>query len=83
LIDKENAPVAWAGLMYELEDAQEHLAALISKMNSAEAYDETDFRLELGHVFAHLNRAWYRRDQPDGLSDEQWMAASGFSMDFK
>lgn len=34
MISKEGAPVAWAALMYELEDAQEHLAALISIMSS-------------------------------------------------
>jgi hypothetical protein len=38
-------------LMYELEDAQEHLTSLISKMSSEPDYDEVNFRIDLAHVF--------------------------------
>ena len=57
MISKESAPAAWATLMYELEDAQEHLTTLISEMSSRADYDEVNLRIDLGHVFAHLNRA--------------------------
>lgn len=86
MITKEENPVEWAGMMYELEDAHEHLAALISNMESDPTFDKTDFRIQLGHVFAHLNRAWYRRDLlqdiPEGDSDFslRWhLIKSGFS----
>lgn len=62
MISKDNAPAAWATLMYELEDAQEHLTTLISEMSSEADYDEVNLRIDLAHVFAHLNRAWHLRD---------------------
>lgn len=81
MITKESAPVAWAALMYELEDAQEHLAALISDMNSEADFDEVNLRIELGHVFSHLNRAWHRRDKIEGLDELEWLDASHFPTD--
>jgi hypothetical protein len=32
MINKENNSVEWSGLMYELEDASEHLKVFISEM---------------------------------------------------
>lgn len=61
---KAEHPVAWAMLMYELADAREHLGALIDLMAAEGSIDESDFRVQLGHVFAHLNRAWHGRDDP-------------------
>lgn len=81
MINKKSAPVEWAGLMYELDDAQEHLAALISEMNTADVFDEVDLRIQLGHVFSHLNRAWHRRDKANGLNEEEWLEASRFPSD--
>jgi hypothetical protein len=81
MISKERAPVGWAALMYELEDAQEHLARLISEMNKYPEYDESNLRVDLGHVFSHLNRAWHRRNVADDLDDESWRHASQFPTD--
>jgi len=81
VINKKSAPVEWAGLMYELEDAQEHLRALISEMNATDDFDEVDLRIQLGHVFSHLNRAWHRRDKTNGLNQEEWQDASRFPSD--
>ena len=81
MINKDSAPIGWDGLMYELEDAHEHLGALISHMNNDPDFDETNFRIELGHVFSHLNRAWHRRDSVEGLNEEEWLAASDFPTD--
>ena len=53
--------------MYELEDAQEHLATLISEMSSQVDYGEVNLRVDLGHVFTHLNRAWHLRDVTEDL----------------
>lgn len=58
-------PVAWALLVSELEDAREHLETLIQRMSADGTIDEADFRVQLGHVFAHLNRAWHSRHDPD------------------
>ena len=58
-------PVAWTMLMYELSDAHEHLGTLIEQMAVAGAIDEPDYRIQLGHVLAHLNRAWHGRDDKE------------------
>lgn len=81
MINKQSAPVEWAGLMYELEDAQEHLAALIYEMNTTDDFEEVDLRIQLGHVFSHLNRAWHRRDKVRGLNQAEWQDASQFPSD--
>lgn len=67
--------------MYELEDAQEHLTALISEMNATDDFDEVDLRIQLGHVFSHLNRAWHRRDKANDLNQDEWPDASRFPSD--
>ena len=81
MISKESTPAAWATLMYELEDAQAHLTTLISEMSSEADYGEVHLRIDLGHVFAHLNRAWRLRDLTEDLDKEQWQRASQFPMD--
>ncbi|KQQ35991.1 hypothetical protein ASF61_07175 [Duganella sp. Leaf126] len=83
MISKETAPEAWATLMYELEDAQEHLTSLISKMNSDTEYDEVNLRIDLVHVFSHLNRAWNRRDASGDTNEENWQRDSQFPTDLK
>jgi hypothetical protein len=76
-------PVAWAMLMDELVDAREHLGALIGQMAAEGAIDESDFRVQLGHVFAHLNRAWHGRDDTrlDDVSGELHAERSKFPDD--
>jgi hypothetical protein len=83
MISKETAPEAWVTLMYELEDAQEHLTSLISKMNSDTEYDEVNLRIDLGHVFSHLNRAWNRRDASGDTDEENWQRDSQFPTDLE
>jgi hypothetical protein len=83
MISKESDPVAWAMLLYELDDAKEHLEGLISDLMKNPNFDETDFSIQLRHVFSHLNRAWNHRDLPENYSEEQWLAASQLPIDFK
>ena len=56
----------------ELEDAHSHLDELITCMAAGGAIDESDFAIDLGHIFAHLNRAWNGRAD-DGFAD--WATA--------
>lgn len=58
--------------MSELEDAKEHLSTLIEDMRQDPEYDDTNLRVDLGHVFSHFNRAWYRRDVREDLSSVEW-----------
>ena len=73
MLSQEEYPVAWAMLLYELADAHEHLGVLLAQMQAAGGVEELDFAVQLGHVFAHLNRAWHGRADPhlDAVPDEQ------------
>lgn len=72
MIDKKLQPVEWSEFMYELEDAYEHLGKLIKDVEQVKDYDNTHFRIDLGHVYAHLNRAWRRGVKPLADSDRDW-----------
>ena len=84
MIDKDSAPEAWAMFSYELEDAAEALAALLSEMNE-DGFDEPELRVNLGHVYAHLNRAWHSRNATTSAAldptDEQREAWTQFPTD--
>ena len=82
LTNKEH-PAAWAMLVYELADAHEHLGELIALMNHVGEIDESEYRVRLGHVFAHLNRAWHSRDDAElaNLSDTKSNDGSKYPVD--
>lgn len=65
--------------MYELEDALEHLRKLIEDVEQTSDYEEADLRIDLGHVYAHLNRAWRRSSK--ALPEDAWESASRFPDD--
>ncbi len=81
MISKKRDPVAWASLMYELEDAKEHLENLITDLEKDPEYDEPNLQVDLGHVYAHLNRAWHRRNMKEDFTDEEWNIACRFPSD--
>ena len=83
MLSQEEHPVGWAMLMYELADAHEHLGNLIAEMQAAGGSDEDEFAIDLGHVFAHLNRAWHGRNDPqlDTLPYEQRAERSRYPCD--
>jgi hypothetical protein len=83
MIDKIKDPIGWAALMYEMEDAHEHLTQLISDLNNNPDYDEVVFQIALGHVYSHLNRAWYKRNIPEDFPADQWETASQFPKDIE
>ncbi len=83
MLNKHEHPVGWAGLMYELEDAREHLSRLIADIERNPDYDESNFRVDLGHVYAHLNRAWHSRSAADGLPEQEWERSSCFPQDLE
>lgn len=67
MIDRKLQPLEWADFMYELEDALEHLDKLVKDIDQTPDYDHDTFRIDLGHVYAHLNRAW---SQSKGNTEE-------------
>ena len=81
MIDNASNPVAWVLLTDELAEAREHLDDLLTKMVSAGEIDEEIFRVNLGHVYAHLNRAWHSRNHEAQITDDQWPKFSQFPID--
>ena len=81
MINRDSNPVGWTLLVSELEDAREHLGVMLQDMSSAEDYSEEEFRIDLGHVYAHINRAWRRRLVAEDLNDDEWEQAREFPDD--
>ena len=63
MINSKINPVEWSSLLYELEDAKEHLESLLNEMESNGEIDETEYEVQIGHIFAHLNRSWNTRNK--------------------
>ena len=72
MIDKRLQPVEWSEFIYELEDAFEHLGKLIKDVDQVTDYDDDTLRVDLGHVYAHLNRAWRRSSMALADRDREW-----------
>ena len=83
MINAKEHYVAWAGLITELDEAREHLEKLTNDINSQGLIDESEFAVYLGHVFAHLNRAWHSRNQASEITEEQWVPFSQFPTDLQ
>jgi len=81
MIDNASNPVAWALLIQELEEGREHLDALIKEMVNSGQLEEEKFRVDLGHIYAHLNRVWHSRNQASEITDQQWTTFSQFPAD--
>jgi len=71
LVNRDDNPVQWALFMDELEEAREHLGRLIADITTDRNYDEDRLRIDMGHLAAHLNRGWGRRNCTRDLTDEE------------
>ena len=83
MIDRNSNPTGRSFLIDDLQDAHEHLGNLIKELCSDSEYGEPELRIDLGHVYAHLNRAWRRRNVPHDFSDGEWEAAGAFPTDLE
>ena len=83
MINRNDNPVQWALLIGELNEAHEHLGKLISEMTTDTTYDESHLRVDMGHIVAHLNRAWVRRNCIRDLTDEEWDAFREYPQDLR
>ena len=72
MINRQDHPIGWVQMMFNLEDAHEHLGKLIDEMQADPAFGEPDFKVHLGHVVAHLNSAWFCRNHSENLTDAEW-----------
>lgn len=81
MINSSEQPVEWAMLLYELDDAREHLESLANKMAQSGEISEQAFAIHLGHVYAHMNRAWNSRSLEGDIPEEDWGRLSQFPED--
>ncbi|MBS0373257.1 MAG: hypothetical protein JSR73_01645 [Proteobacteria bacterium] len=81
MINRTDHYVAWALLIDELDEAREHLSNLTEQMARDGRIDESEYAAHLGHVFAHLNRAWNGRDFSGDATDGQREAMSLYPSD--
>jgi hypothetical protein len=81
MITKTANPVEWGILMYELDDAKEHLENLIAEITEADKPDEIDFGIQLEHIYSHLNRAWNCRNHIGDWSDDDFKRFSELPTD--
>ena len=83
MINSKNNPVQWALWLDEFDEPREHLDRLIAALAAESDYDESRLRVDLGHVMAHLNRAWARRNIPRDLTDEEWESFREYPKDLQ
>lgn len=83
MINGERNSVRWPLLLFELDDAREHLEALVDQMNEKGEIDEAEFSTHLGHVYSHLNRAWNSRNRETMQTEEEFKAESEFPKDIR
>ena len=81
MIDLKSNPSEWATFLYELEDAKEHLKSLIADLNAKGEIDESDFKIELSHIYSHLNRSWHIRDRKTDFNSNESKPLSLFPKD--
>lgn len=83
MINRTSNPLGWSLLLSDLDDAREHLDALLREIQASPEYGEPEFRVDLGHVYAHLNRAWRRRNVSEDFTDAEWGPAGQFPEDLE
>ena len=83
MINIKTNPIEWSSLMYELEDAKEHLESLLIEMNKNGSIDEIEYEIQIGHVFAHLNRGWNSRNKIGEYNEKEREQFSSFPSDLE
>ena len=83
MINSEDNPVQWALWLEELNEAHEHLGELIKRLSSEANYDEARLRVDMGHVMAHLNRTWARRNSTGDLTEDEFEAFREYHLDLR
>ncbi|MGF1542539.1 MAG: hypothetical protein ACFCU5_19195 [Pleurocapsa sp.] len=83
MINKQDNPVEWTLLMYELEETKEHISKLIEDWYSPEDFDEIDFKVQIAHIYTDLNRIYHSRDRVGKISDKEFVRHSRFPVDIE
>jgi hypothetical protein len=83
MINRDDNPVQWVLWIDELKEAHEHLGKLIENLIAERDYDESRLRIDMGHVMAHLNRSWARRNSTGDMTDEEFEAFREYPQDLR
>ena len=83
MINKKDNPVEWSILLYELEDLADHSTKLIEEMQTNPSYGEEEFAIDIGHLYAHLNRAWNSRNFNKEPTEDEWQKNTEFPSDIQ
>jgi hypothetical protein len=66
---------------FHLKEAQEAIQQLIVDLEQNPDYDDVEFRIDIAHLYNHINTAWNARDVADEETSEltddlfyQWRA---------
>ena len=70
-------------LSYELEELIEHLQEISNSITPESEIDETDFKVDISHVYAHINRIWNQRNHTGEVSEQQFVEFSKFPNDIE
>lgn len=73
MVDKQTdgGYYSWTMLIYELEDAQDAIRTLLKDAAENPEYSEEAFRVDIAHVYMHLNRAWNCRNATEAQHQDE------------
>ena len=83
MVEREKDVVEWCLLGDTLDEAHEHLGALIKALVSRPDFNEVDFGIQLGHIYAHLNQAWNGRNKRGDWTDADFESFSKYPSDLQ
>ena len=83
MINRDDNPVQWVLWIDEFKEAHEHLGKLIKDLTVESDYDESRLRVDMGHVMAHLNRSWARRNSTSDMTDDEFESFREYPLDLQ
>lgn len=81
MISHTKNPVEWALLVMEIDEFAEHTKDLSEQMANDGKIDIEDYQIQVGHLYAHINRIWNARNHIGEITDELFEFHSKFPND--
>ena len=82
MINRNDNPVEWSTLEYDLIDAREHIQTLLDRMQNDD-YGEIEYQIDLKHIYSHINKAWNARNHIGDWSDSDFKKYSKYNSDIE
>lgn len=83
MINQEENPVEWAMMCYELEELAQHASDLASRFSADGEINEMEFRIQIGHLYSHLNQIWNARNFKGEIDEEHYLLFRKFPKDIE